>query len=270
MSLALAWSLMSLEARKLLSYRADFWVTMVSQLGINLLVLWALWTAMFAESGAKLIGGWDLPGILAYGVMVFLTGKIVRGGDLQMSIANDIYQGALSRYLLYPQHYVAIKYAQQMGNILPDFVQSIAMAVIGIPLLGLSSTLDIDYLSCLMALPALWSAHLLFFLLGLFPQFIAFWADNVWSLSVFLRLSTMLLGGAMLPLSLFPEGPREILRVFPFAYLFEFPTLVLLGKVDVWSWLEGLGVSLVWCLILALCAVPLWHRGRVQYTGVGI
>ena len=159
MSPSLFFHLVLVEAKKLMSYRVDFWITMVVALVVNLVILWALWEAIFAESGKELIGGWDLNGILAYGVMVFLTGRIVRGGDLQMTVATDIYDGALSRYLLYPRHYPFIKYAQQVGNILPDLFQSLMMGLVAIPLLGISTTADVTPLSLLMGALQQWQAQ---------------------------------------------------------------------------------------------------------------
>ncbi|MAW76234.1 MAG: hypothetical protein CMJ95_02430 [Planctomycetes bacterium] len=270
MSLSLFFHIVDLETKKLMSYRVDFWITMVVNLVVNLVILWALWTAIFAESGSEIIGGWDLPGILSYGVMVFLTGRIVRGGDLQMTVATDIYEGALSRFLLYPRHYAFTKYAQQVGNVVPDLFQSVLMGLVALPLLGLSTTTPITPLTVAMSIPTILVAHLLFFLMGLIPQYIAFWADNVWSLSVMVRFVTMLLGGAMLPLSLFPDSVQQILHWLPFAYLFEFPTLVILGKVDFSQWLTGIGTCLLWCLALGVLSIPVWRRGDLRYTGVGI
>lgn len=259
-----------LETKKLMSYRIDFWITMAVNLVVNLVILWALWTAIFAESGEDIIGGWDLPGILSYGVMVFLTGRIVRGGDLQMTVATDIYEGALSRFLLYPRNYAITKYAQQFGNVLPDLFQSVLMGLIAIPLLGLSTTAAVTPISILMAIPTIIIAHLLFYLMGLIPQYVAFWADNVWSLSVMLRFVSMLLGGAMLPLSLFPESAQQFLQLLPFVYLFEFPTMVILGKVETAYWISGMANCLLWCLIIGALSIPVWRRGDLRYTGVGI
>jgi ABC-2 type transport system permease protein len=262
--------MISLEARKLMIYRVDFWVTMLVNMVAHLVVLWAIWNAIFAESNQQLIGGWDLQGILAYGVMVFLTGRIVRGGDLQMTIATEIYDGSLSRFLVYPRNYVFTKYAQQLGNVAPDLAQSLLMAMVAIPALGLSTTAFISPASLAMAVPSIMVAHLLFFLMSLPPQFVAFWADNVWSLSVLLRFVSMLLGGALLPLSLFPEPLQQVLSWLPFVYLYQFPTLVLLGKVGVVEWATGIGGCLIWCVVVGWLAVPFWKHGSLRYTGVGI
>ena len=45
--------LMSIETRKLFSYRVDFWVTTVVNMVVTLIVFWYLWEAMFQESGRR-------------------------------------------------------------------------------------------------------------------------------------------------------------------------------------------------------------------------
>ena len=187
-----------------------------------------------------------------------------------MEVATEIYDGSLSRYLIYPCNYGLTKYAQQLGNIFPDILQSFLMALIVLPFMGTSTTVDLNFTGIMMSLPSLLCAHLLFYIMGLIPQMIAFWADNVWSLSVMMRMVTMLLGGGALPLSLFPESLQTLLSWMPFRYLFEFPTLVLLGKVGLEEWITGLAVCLAWCVVFLLLTIPVWRRGTLRYTGVGI
>ena len=270
MNPALFLHLMSIESRKLLSYRVDFWLTMIVSLVVQVVVVWTLWTAVFTESGKEIVGGWDLQGIFAYGIFAFLLGRIIRGGDLQMAVASEIYDGSLSRYLIYPCNYCWTKYAQQLGNIFPDILQSLLMALVILPFLGTSSTVDLNMTGILMTVPTLFCAHLLFFIMGLIPQMVAFWADNVWSLSVMIRMVTMLLGGASIPLSLFPESLQNVLAWLPFRYLFEFPTLVLLGRIGFEEWALGLLSCLVWCGVFLIILLPVWRRGTLRYTGVGI
>ena len=42
MSLSLFFHIVDLETKKLMSYRVDFWITMVVNLVVNLVILWAL------------------------------------------------------------------------------------------------------------------------------------------------------------------------------------------------------------------------------------
>src|SRR6185295_2466730 len=117
----LFWNIAGIEARKRMSYRADFWlnslVAFVTELGVAYFIV----AAMF--SGADRLGGYSRNGMLLYYVAIILVARVVRSTDLEWAIADDIYQGALSRYLLYPVSYGVLKYAAQIGALLPAFIQ---------------------------------------------------------------------------------------------------------------------------------------------------
>jgi len=263
--------LIRLEASKLMSYRADFWITAVANLLSTVVVHWFLWRAIFATTGAEELGGYDFPVLMTYLILVNLIGRVVRGSDLQMGIATEIYDGGLSRYLLYPTRYLPFKYAQHFGSIIPEFAQMVLFAAILVALFGLPAGAGVTLTSLLLTLPALLVANLLYFLLSTPLQCVAFWADNVWSLGVLLRFASLLLGGAMLPLTMFPDWAAETLRWLPFVACYEFPVRVAMGDITgTGELLLGLARGLGWCGITALCTRPLWRRGQLGYTGVGI
>ncbi len=262
--------LISLEARKLMSYRGDFWITAVANLIATVVVHWFLWRAIFSTTGAETLRGFTFEAIMVYLIGVNLIGRVVRGADLQLEIAGEIYDGGLSRFLLYPTRYVAFKYAQHLGAILPEVVQMFLFAGGLIAIFGLPADAGFSVGTIAMTIPALWVGNLLYFLLSVPLQFVAFWADNVWSLGVLLRFISMLLGGAMLPLAMFPEEAAHALRWLPFVACYEFPVRVAMGELTGAEYLVGLAAGLGWCGVVALASVPVWRKGQLGYTGVGI
>jgi ABC-2 type transport system permease protein len=262
--------LASVEARKVLGYRADFWVTAVANLIATVLVHWFLWRSIYATTGAETIAGYTFPAMMTYLIGVNLIGRVVRGSDLPLALANEIYDGSLSRYLLYPTRYAFLKYAQHIGMMVPELLQMALFALILIAIFGLPADSGFTVGSIALVLPALVIGNLLYFLLSVPLQLVAFWADNVWSLGVMLRFASMLLGGAMLPLAMFPEGVAQTLRWLPFVSCYEFPVRVAMGQVTAAEYAAGLATGLAWCAAVALATVPVWRRGERGYTGVGI
>src|SRR6185295_4668016 len=118
----LFWSVAGVEVRKRMSYRADFWLNSLAGFVTELGVAWFLVLAMFA--GVDRVGEFSRNGMLLYYVAVILAARIVRSADMEWAIADDIYQGALSRYLLYPASFAAMKYATQVGALLPVLIQT--------------------------------------------------------------------------------------------------------------------------------------------------
>ncbi len=270
MSPSLFVSVMSVEARKRMSYRVDFWINtlfgFLAQFGVHYFVA----VALFAESGAAEIRGFARPDLVVYFVTVLLIEKIVMGPSFGGHVSEDIYEGGLTRYLLFPAPYAPFKYAQHMGTLLPLVLQALIFGVAAVFVLEPTHALHVTPWSIAGAVVCVLVANLLYFLMRLPLQLVAFWQDNVWSLGVMLQFLCRLLGGAMLPLAFFPAWSGSALALLPFRALYDLPTRTFLGQVSPLEWLTGLGVALAWCAVFALIARSVWRRGDLRYTGVGI
>lgn len=267
MSLRILWSIASVEARKRMSYRLDFWIHALVGLSVQLGVAYLITLALYRESGATAIAGFSLREMMAYYVFVVVVARVVTATEMDHSVSQDIYEGALSRYLLYPTSYPAVKYAQQIGAMAPAFVQCVVFAawmpfVFGVPA-GISAG------GVAMGAVSVLVASLLQFMMILPIQAVSFWADNVWSLMVAYRIVSRILGGMMIPLALFPAWLRDALPWTPFPYLFAMPVDAVLGRVNALQWAQGTGIALAWCAVLAMVTSVVWRRGDLQYTGVG-
>ena len=264
----LFWAIAGVEARKRMSYRADFWINAVVGFVAELGVAWFIVLAMF--SGVDRMGDYSRNGMLLYYVAVILAARVVRSADMDWAIADEIYQGTLSRYLLYPANYGLLKYATQIGALLPAFIQVVLFGAWVPFVLGIPEGIRITPATAAMCLGALAVANAVHFMSCLPFQLVAFWADNCWSLLVAHRIIASLLGGLLLPLSLFPAWSQSALAALPFKYMFAFPVDVLLGRVSPGEYVVGIAVAIAWCGIFAGISAAVWRRGTLQYTGVGM
>jgi ABC-2 type transport system permease protein len=211
----LFWNVFTIEARKRMSYRADFWINSVAGILVNFSVFWFLTHALFEASGRSTLAGFTPRGMVLYYVFAILTGRIVQSNEMELGIAQDIYEGSLNRYLIYPVPYAAVKFAEQAGALAPQMVQMVLFGVVAPLMVGIPEEIHITPASVAMCLVSLALANLLHYLL-IFPiHAVAFWADNVWSLMVAERFAISLLGGLLLPLSLFPDWVRAPLSWLP-------------------------------------------------------
>jgi ABC-2 type transport system permease protein len=195
---------------------------------------------------------------------------MVRGADHIADVSQDIYDGGLSRYLVYPTSYFRFKYAQHVGLMVPALVQVVLFVVFYVVLFTQPAEARVTPASVLMAAGSVALANVLFYVLHMPIQMVAFWADNVWSLVVMLRFAASLLGGAMLPLALFPAWSQRLLAWLPFRYLFDFPVNTLIGRVTPGEWLANVAVALLWVTLVSGATLVVWRRGVRSYTGVGI
>ena len=269
MNARLFFQVFSVEARKLMSYRADFWITAIVGFIVQFGIVYFLWAAIMPEPGAT-IEGYSFDGMVLYYVLVLLLGRVVRGADHVAPVAQEIYEGALTRYLVFPVSYFRIKYAQHLGQLVPSSVQLLIFGLTFLVVMRVPEDVAFSPTSVAMAVVSVAVANMLYFTIAVTLQAVAFWADNVWSLTVMFRFVAHLLGGVMLPLALFPEWAQSTLAFLPFRYLFDFPVNTLIGRIDPQEWFLGLGVSLVWWIIAVGIQALVWRRGMLAYTGVGI
>jgi ABC-2 type transport system permease protein len=85
-----------------------------------------------------------------------------------------------------------------------------------------------------------------------------------------LQFVTNLLGGKLLPLSVFPQWLQDVLAWTPFPYMVSFPTKVMLNQVLLPDLMMSFAATLVWCFILHSAARLLWWRGSYNYSGTGM
>lgn len=260
---------LSIEARTKLAYRAEFVIGSVAGFFADFGVVWFLWAAVFATSAKPTIGGRNLDGTILYYLAVILLAKMVRGSRFENTASQDIYEGSLNRYLLFPAPYLWFKYAQHLGMMAPAVFEIALFGTFGALVLDVSQV-HVTAGGVAMTLVALVVANLLWFLMEFILRLVAFWADNVWSLEVALWFTASILGGWMLPLSVFPDWARSAMEVLPFRFFFDFPARVLLGEIGAAQWARLMLLGVAWCAVFAGICRLVWHRGQLRYTGVGI
>ena len=269
MSPRLFLEIVAIEAKKRLSYRADFWLQAFVVFAVEAMLAWFVWQAVYVESGRERIAGLDFHGAVLYQLTAILTTKLVRGSEFSDQVSDDVYTGGYTRYLLYPVPYFGFKYAAQVGAQTPNALQFVVFGAAA-PLLVTSATTSVTPAGVLMAVPSLLAANVLYYVMSLALQGVAFWADNVWSLMVAQRLLSGVLGGAMFPLDVLPDGARRVFDLLPFRYLFSDPIETILGRRDVLAWAAGLGIAGAWIAVFAALGAAVFRRGRRAYSGVGI
>jgi ABC-2 type transport system permease protein len=266
----LFWHVASVEARAHMSYRVDFWLNVVVGFAAQFVLVWFLWKEIFRQSGTALVGGREFQATVVYYLAAILRGILVRGREFGSSVATEIYEGGLTRYLVFPVPYLPVKYAQHLGTMVPPLLQFVFFGGVMVWLLDIPEAMRPDLTRALGAAVAIVLANFLHFVITFPIELVAFWADNVWSLNVAKRLIVNLAGGLMLPLSVFPAGVRGVLEHLPFRYFFDFPARILIGEIPPDRWFRGYVTTLAYSALFLALSWWVWQRGRRQYTGVGI
>ncbi len=258
-----------LEWRNILAYRMDFWINFIGSNVVQFIIAFFIWKSIFTQQHLTQIKGMSFSMLIFYYVLAPLSYRATSGLMMRFMF-DDIYNGGLNKYLLYPLSYIKFKLITQYAKSSFFLIQFFIVAggylfIFGAPTeanLSLPNTL-------LFILTTLLGSYLYFMLASIF-EMISFWADNIWSIMVMLRFLTSLFSGLMIPLSLFPDWSQGILNILPFRYLLSYPLNIFLGKLNIIEIITGLIIMFLWSILLTYIVQIIWQRGSKQYTGIGI
>lgn len=264
-----SWKLtnLSLELRKLFTYRLDFWMQSFGLIAVQMIGAFFLWQAIYRSSGKAELQGFQFAEMMVYYLLVPLVTRISRGAE-DLGISTEIYGGSLSRYLLYPLNFFEFKFFGRVPWTLMSFLQLIAAVVLlGVFLPNISHfTLQ----SVALGLLAASMGFILSFSIFCFLELFAFWLDNVWSFSMVFKLGAYFLGGGAIPITFFAAEIQQILQYSPFALVVSFPINSFLGKISGFDYIYNCIAVALWTLVFFALTAFLWRRGLLRFTGVGM
>ena len=256
------------EIRKILAFRADFWVTFIGQTVIQILIARALWASIFESSGNDVMEGFTLETMTLYYLLVPIGSKMLTGENIGF-LSREIYDGTFSKYLLYPISFFQYKSLTYLTY--SSFYGLQLIAIYFIYSFWQFGAITLESLAQLsLGIVLFLFASLAYSMLAMFVELIALWADNIWSLMVMTRFFCFFFGGAYVPLDFFPEWMKDILAYTPFPYLVNLPIKATMGMSSMNEIVLGIIMLMVWGSIFALATRFLWSKGQYRYSGVGI
>lgn len=259
----------AMELRRIVTYRADFWVNFIGQTFFAIVIAYFLWSSIFDTLGTDKLNGFTMRKMIIYYLLVPLVFRIQQGQTIG-SISREIYEGSLNKFLLYPINFYGYKVITHLASASFYYIQ---IGLIIVIYQAFFYDPEVFYLTPLKALYftlAMLVISIAYFCLNSLSELVAFWADYIWSLGVILRFMVSFLGGALIPLTFFPAWAQEALAYTPFPYMISFPMNILLEGVEFQTFAFNMAVLVCWTLVFYAASRALWNRGRYSYTGVGI
>jgi ABC-2 type transport system permease protein len=251
-----------------LTYRMNFLLEVVSGIVSSLIVAF-LWLAVYRSAGREIIGQYSTAEMVTY---------ILGGGLINTFILNtadnpetsaSIQNGTLSALLTQPIHPYAVWWVRDLGS---------KVFLFG---LGLISYIFVwiffrEYILLPAAarhlglfVIALLLAAALQFLLFQALSLLAFWIENTNGMRFAMRVIMEVVGGAIIPLSLFPQALQTIFAALPFPYLVYLPMRLYLGKISPSQAAWQLLAESAWIAGLLWLNIFLWRKGIRQYVSMG-
>ncbi|QRN81306.1 MAG: ABC-2 family transporter protein [Nocardiopsis sp. BM-2018] len=222
---------------------------------INAMVLLALFTAR------PEINGYDATDAVTqvYVAQALLAPLAIMGPALDLS--ERIRTGAVGIDLLRPVPVLGWWLAQDLGRVTFDFLfRSVPTFVIGALLFSLA--LPGDPVRWILTLVSFALAVLVGFGLRYLYSVVGFWLLDTRGVWAIMGPAGPVLAGMLLPLTLFPTGVADVLRLLPWASMVQIPAEVFLGKDTLpgGSVLGGLSLQAGWAV--ALLTLGAWLTSR--------
>jgi ABC-2 type transport system permease protein len=255
------------EIRKILAFRADFWITFLGQTFVQILIARALWQSIFESSGQNVMEGFTLETMTLYYLIAPVGAKMLTGENIGF-LSREIYDGSFNRYLIYPVSFFLYKTLTYLTYSLFYGLQLAVLIILYHSFLGGLNFPIVENL--MVGLGVFVFASFTYANISILVELIALWADNIWSLMIMVRFLIFFLGGIFVPLNFLPLDLQKILQFTPFPYLIDLPIKTIMGKSSTDDISIGLLILLGWGVFFRLMAKLVWKKGQQHYTGIGI
>ena len=228
-----------------MAYQIWFWAGLVLST-IGMAILYFFWRAVYGSTGE--IAGLTLNTTLSYILLAQVFGPLT-DVDLIFEFGFNLREGGIIHQLLRPINFLAMYYAQNVGNLATHMVLQIPLALVATFVFGLKWPTD----------PSVWAAFLISALLGYTALYffvfcvacLTFYTTEVWGLGVLFFGMSLFLSGGLVPLVMMPGWLQTIVLSIPFAQALAVPISILTGITPLSQ------VPHVW-LIQAAWVLGLW------------
>ncbi|MGQ9638639.1 MAG: ABC transporter permease [Thermodesulfobacteriota bacterium] len=251
-----------------MAYRVNFFMEVLSGIFTSLIVI-LLWLAIYRSSGQQIIGGYSLPEMVTYLLGGGLINSFILSTAENPETSQNIQDGTLSTFLIKPLNPYVVWFTRDLGTkAFYFFLGLIGYLVVAFffrdYLLGVSSFRHLF----LFILALILSSLLQFFLFEAL-SLLSFWVENTYGLRFTMRVIMEVVGGAIIPLSFFPEILQKIFEFLPFPFMIYLPMKIYLGKIALPEvWIEFLKEA-AWIIVLSILNLIIWKKGIRQYVAMG-
>ena len=234
---------------------------------ISLITTILIWEAVYRANQS--IASYSLKELITYSFLSFLLQRI--SSSVHWRISYDISTGEINNYLLLPFHYLRFRFLKFLGSrLLADTFLSLpvffGLLWIYKRYILAPQNLQNILLIIFLILPLTIILNLLYTAaIGL----TGFWTTEITGLFYLIGGISRFLGGALFPISAFPQSWQMILKALPFRYFYAFPLDFYLGKISNQQIIVGIAVQLLWLISFYSILKVIWHFGIRRYEAFG-
>jgi viologen exporter family transport system permease protein len=245
-------------------YRVATYMWLIGMLAEPIVYL-VVWTTIADQQGGS-VQGITTGEFAAY----YIVWTLVRNMNIVFTPYGwewRIREGELSAALLRPLHPIHDDIAGFAGWKVVTIILWLPIAAV--LWIAFDPSIDIRAAEIAAFSVAIWGAYLIrtMFLTSL--GMVTFWTTRVSALFELAVGLELLLSGRLVPLPLMPAWAEDVANVLPFKWSFYFPIQTLVGDLSNRELLEGLGIQLLWIVVLTGLFLVVWRFAIRRYSAVG-
>ena len=245
-------------------YRVATYMWLIGMLAEPIVYL-VVWTTIADQQGGS-VQGITTGEFAAY----YIVWTLVRNMNIVFTPYGwewRIREGELSAALLRPLHPIHDDIAGFAGWKVVTIILWLPIAAV--LWIAFDPSIDLRAAEIAAFCVAIWGAYLIrtMFLTSL--GMVTFWTTRVSALFELAVGLELLLSGRLVPLPLMPAWAEDVANVLPFKWSFYFPIQALVGDLSNTELLEGLGIQLLWIVVLTGLFLVVWRFAIRRYSAVG-
>lgn len=213
-----------LSARNNLVYFSEV-LSRVVFLGVILFIFSKLWLAVYASAGSNHLADLSMAQMIWY--LVVTEAITLSAPRVAATVDADVRSGNVVNYLQrpvsYPLYSLSYNFGERSVRLLMNLLVGSGIAIL------LVGPLNLNHYSILFFAMTVPLAFAIDFLSGFLIGLGAFWFEDTSGVNLIWSRLTMIFGGMLFPLSLFPEQLRLVLEWLPFAAVVYGPAKMLVA-----------------------------------------
>lgn len=233
----------------------------------RILLAFILWSVLF--KGKDEIAGFSFGMMITYYILISFFRRLDLTESIVWQMQEEIREGQFTKYLVRPVKplwfFVSASFAK-------------TAFVLGINLLAtlLYAALFHRYFTFHANFGACFSAFMIFLfglnfliLLNYFVGVLSFKFIEVTAFNILKGVILEFLTGALIPLAILPVWFQDGMKIFPFYYIYYYPTMLVLNR-EINKIPQAFLLLIVWNVLMFLIVTATYSKLRRKYEGVGV
>ena len=251
------------EFKKLRQYQLNFLGQFIF-LPVKILIVYMLWSTIFAKQGELIIGGYNETTIVLYYVFIAIIEFMINPFCvITFELYQDVRSGRIDIFFSKPISYLVAHFFNKFGNLIIGYIYYLILIFITFFWGSYSITnVILSFFATIIGCIILFSLFAIIGSMTFIYENVLTLRDNVWNV-------IKLLSGVLIPISFYPNGLRKIINFMPFRYIYSFPVEIILQTINKDTIIFNFFLSLCWMIILLGLLNLMWRKAIKYHTSQG-